>query len=87
MAEKSKTDKMKEELFYTPSNAFYTCTDREIGKAMKFCEGYIDFLNACRTEREVNAFVKESAVRKGYREFDRSAKYAAGDKVYFDIHG
>ncbi len=87
MSEKTKADILKEELFYNPSNAFNVCNEKETDKAMKFCEGYIDFLNACRTEREVNSFVKAQAVKKGYKEFDRAAKYKAGDKVYFDIHG
>ena len=61
MSKKTEQELLKEELFYTPESAYFVCDDKEIAKAEKFCEGYIGFLNACRTEREINASVKELA--------------------------
>ena len=86
MSKKTQEEILKEELFYTPKNAYYVCDDKEIAKVGKFCEGYIDFLNACRTEREANAFVKALAKKNGYTEFNPKGKYKAGDKVYYDVH-
>ena len=86
MSKKTQEEILKEELFYAPQNAYYVCDDKEITKVNKFCEGYIDFLNACRTEREANAFVKELAKSRGYKEFNPKGKYKPGDKVYYDVH-
>ncbi len=86
MAEKSKTDKLKEKLFYESRHANYICDEKELAEADRFCVDYIKFLNACRTEREATAYIRDLAVKKGYSEFDSSEKYRAGDKVYADIH-
>ncbi len=68
-------------------NGFFSVTDKEIKKADKFCEGYKDYLNQAKTEREaVNVAIKD-AKKNGYVEFDVNAKYKAGDKVYYNNRG
>lgn len=86
MSEKTQAEVLKDKLFYKAKHANYICDAAETDKGDKFCSDYIDFLNACRTEREANAFVKELAIKNGYTEFDASAKYKPGDRVYFDVH-
>ncbi len=85
MSEKTKAEMLKEELFYSPEHAAYTCEEGEIEAADSFCEGYKDFLNKCKTEREAASYVKALAEEKGYALFDPNASYKAGDKVYADI--
>ncbi|MBQ8763381.1 MAG: aminopeptidase [Clostridia bacterium] len=85
MSEKTQAELLKEELFYSAQHASYTCDDGEIAVADDFCEGYKDFLNSCKTEREAVVYVKELAEKNGYIPFDPKAYYAAGDKVYADI--
>lgn len=87
MSKKTEAEKLKEELFYSPKHANYVCDEKEIEKADYFCVDYMNFLNACRTEREAAAYTKYLAIKNGYTEFDSSGKYKAGDKVYYDIHG
>ena len=51
-------------------------------KAFAYCEGYKEFLNAAKTERE---FVREAVLRlkeAGYEEFEEGKIYQPGDKVY-----
>ena len=51
-------------------------------KAFAYCEGYKEFLNAAKTERE---FVREAVLRlkeAGYEEFEEGKIYPPGDKVY-----
>lgn len=86
MAEKTQSEILKEELFYSPEHANYVCDEKEIETADEFCVDYMKFLNACRTEREAAAYTKALAEKQGYREFDAKAKYKAGDKIYADIH-
>ena len=52
MCEKTQAELLKEELFYSAQHASYVCDDSEIAVADDFCEGYKDFLNNCKTERE-----------------------------------
>lgn len=85
MCEKTQAELLKEELFYSAQHASYVCDESEIEVADDFCEGYKDFLNNCKTEREAVAFVKELAKRNGYKPFNPNMIYAAGDKVYADI--
>lgn len=80
--EKTKAELLKEELCYDPKHVSKVVDDSEIEKADNFARGYIDFLNAAKTEREVTAFMKAEAEAHGFTKFDKTKKYAAGDKVY-----
>ena len=73
---------LKEKLFSKRKNGWLRITAEEKQTVADYCEGYKAFLNAAKTEREavVNALVLAKA--HGYKEFDRNAKYSAGDKVY-----
>ena len=87
MSEKTQADILKEELFYSPEHAAYSCEEGEIEKADKFCEGYMKFLDACKTEREAVVYTKALAEKEGFIPFDPKASYKAGDKVYYDNRG
>ncbi len=84
MAEKSKAELLSEELTYTPAHAMKQIDAREVQAADDFCAGYMQFLNACKTEREAVAFMQKAAEANGFTPFDRAKKYACGDKVYFN---
>ncbi len=51
-------------------------------EAFAFCEGYKEFLDQGKTERECVQFTLDKIKKAGYVEFDESKKYKAGDKVY-----
>lgn len=57
--------------------------EAELQVAMDYAEGYKKFLNDNKTEREVAKFVVAEAEKRGFKPFDRNAKYAPGDKVYY----
>lgn len=84
MAKKNETTakELKEKLFNRKKNAYLRMPDTEIRKCDKFCEGYKSFLNKCKTEREVTAFVEEEAKKAGFQPFDKNKPYKAGDRVY-----
>ncbi|MBR2476808.1 MAG: aminopeptidase [Clostridia bacterium] len=50
--------------------------------ALTFSDGYIDFLNKCKTERTCIEFVKSSAEANGFKDIDAISSLKAGDKVY-----
>lgn len=61
---------------------------REAAEA--FCEGYKDFLNRCKTERETAARVAAMAEEAGFKNLDtllsEGTPLQAGDKVYSLMH-
>ena len=85
--EKSKADELKEKLFHKRENAAKKLTQSEIAEADAFCEGYKDFLNRAKTEREAASFMEVRAKAHGFAEFDPKKAYAAGDKVYYNNRG
>ena len=84
MSEKTQAEILKEQLFAVNEHAAYTCEEGEIETADTFCEGYKNYLNTCKTEREAVAFTKALAEKEGYKPFDPKATYKAGDKVYYE---
>ena len=55
---------------------------KEFKKSDEFAIAYKEFLNKAKTERECVALAKEMLIKAGYKEFDITKKYKAGDKVY-----
>ncbi len=88
MAEKtSMAEELSKELLISRRNGFWDVTDEEIEKADAFCEGYKDFLNRSKTERESVAQTIVLAEKAGFVPFDSSKMYHAGDKVYYNNRG
>ncbi len=82
--EKTYFDEMKEKLFYEPKHASTVIGEAEIDNADSFCEGYKDFLDNAKTEREAASRIIELAKNAGYQEFIPGEKYTAGEKVYYN---
>lgn len=83
MSEKEKTEgqKLAEKLTFTQPH-IQDERPELLEKAQDFCEGYKEFLNKAKTEREF-AFYAEKLLRQaGYRPFEKDRTYAPGDKVY-----
>ena len=83
MKEKTEAELLAEELTYSPKHAMKQMDNSEVQAADAFCGGYMQFLNDCKTEREVTAFVQAQAEAKGFEPFDCTKKYKTGDKVYY----
>jgi len=80
--EKTEGQKLAEELLMSPKSL----GERKhslLESAQEFCEGYKEFLN-CKTEREVVDYTIPLLKSKGYTEYVRGKKYAAGDKFYLN---
>ena len=59
----------------------------DIAAADAFCEGYKQYLNEGKTERECVRLTESMAVKEGYAAFDREKEYKAGDRVYYNNRG
>lgn len=83
----SVSEKLKKELFSNPENGRKTASEEVLKEADSYAEGYKDFLDRAKTEREAVETAIELAKNNGFKEFDRNEKYNAGDKVYFNNRG
>ena len=59
----------------------------QVEQAAEFCEGYKEFLDQGKTERECVKKAVELLTAAGYTEFDPKGSYQAGDKVYMNNRG
>jgi len=81
--EKTKGEVLEEKLFDNKKFGFEIVTEEETKNIMDFCEGYIDFLNNVKTEREAAKEVEQILIRNGFKEISSIDKLAAGDKIYY----
>ncbi len=70
--EENKTEgqKLQEALLYKTKNSWEKLSEEEITEAFKFCEGYKNFLNAGKTEREFTSAAVDEARKKGFVSLD-----------------
>lgn len=59
----------------------------QIEEAAGFCEGYKEFLDRGKTERECVNVAVEMLQKAGYAEFEPGRRYNPGDKVYMNNRG
>lgn len=81
---KSKGELLKEKLYLDNKNAYDALNSEEIQDAYAYCEDYMKFLDAAKTEREA---VKESVrilEKEGFKPFEYGKKYVKGDKLYYN---
>ena len=76
----SVSEKLKKELFSNPENGRKTASEEVLKEADSYAEGYKDFLDRAKTEREAVETAIELAKNNGFVEFDRNKKYKADRK-------
>ena len=88
MSEK-KTDakKLQESLTLKKKNAVLLMEDDTLKKCDKFCEGYKEFLDNSKTEREAVISSIKIAEENGFTEFKLGKELNPGDKVYYNNRG
>ena len=85
--EKVDAKALAKELLVDRTHGSTRVCQEEMKKSQRFCEGYKEFLNAAKTERESVTFAVEAAEKAGFVPFDPAAKYAPGNKVYYNNRG
>ena len=81
------TEELKEKLFYEAPHASAKMTAEEIDEADSFCEGYMSFLDAAKTEREAVEQAVELAEMNGFTPYVPGRIYSAGSKIYYNNRG
>lgn len=81
------SENLRKKLFYAAPHAARKMNAAEIGTADTFCEGYKDFLDAAKTEREAVTQAVALAELNGFRPYVEGGRYPAGSKIYFNNRG
>ena len=74
---------LKDKLFNKKLVGWNNIDLHEKENVFSFCNGYIDFLNKAKTEREAVSVAKEIAESNGFRDISTFTSLNPGDKVYF----
>lgn len=74
-------------LTYKRTNVYETADETLMTEIFDFAEGYKQFLDEGKTERECCAYVEAAAKAAGYEAFDFGCKLKAGDKIYYNNRG
>ena len=68
MAEKSQGEELREKLFNEKKNGWETASEEEKNNIFSYAEGYINFLNKSKTEREIVKNSVQMAKENGFKE-------------------
>lgn len=80
----NKAEDLKKALFSDRKNGCLKCDKEYIAAADGFCEGYKDFLDAAKTEREAVKAAIKIASEAGFSEFEKGKNYSAGDRFFIN---
>lgn len=85
MEQNEKNKELREKLLYNRRSGAVDADT--LSRADDFCEGYKNFLNAAKTEREAVTEAVRLAADAGFTEFERGKRYNPGDRVYLNNRG
>jgi len=77
----------REELFYSPKNSSDRLDAAEKAVSDAYSEGYKNYLDCAKTEREAVSSAIALAELQGFRPFERGMTPKAGDKLYRCVRG
>lgn len=87
MSEKTKGQEMLEELSYKKRNVYEEADAALIKSIYDYAVGYMNFLDAAKTEREAVDVSIALAKKAGFTEYKLGDKINVGDKRYLNQHG
>lgn len=87
MSEKSIGKEMLEKLSYKKKNVYEEANAEKIKAIYDYSEGYMEFLDKAKTEREATEVSIELAKKCGYTEYKLGDKLSVGDKKYLNNRG
>lgn len=74
-------------LTYKKKNVYETADEEKIKKIFSYAEGYKDFMDAGKTERECVAYLVKKAEKAGFTPYVLGEKLNPGDKKYYNNRG
>lgn len=87
MSEKTIGKKMFEELSYSKKNIFEVASSDKIKVIFDYADGYMNYLDNSKTEREATEASIAILEKAGFTEYKFGDKISVGDKKYLNQHG
>ena len=87
MSEDKELKQWKEKLFYQPKNGYDQIDAEQTGEIFAYAEGYKQFLDAARTEREAVKEAIRMAEEAGFVPYTFGMELQPGSKVYVNNRG
>ncbi len=87
MGEKTKGQKMLEQLAYKKKNVFEEASPERVKAIYDYSEGYMKYLDCAKTEREATEVSVALAKKAGFTEYKLGDTLGVGDKKYLNQHG
>ena len=78
---------LRETLLAAPKNGFTRISAADRAEMDAFCQRYMAFIDACKTEREATSWAIAEAEKLGFVPFVPGMATKPGDKVYYNNHG
>ena len=78
---------MQEKLVYKKKTVYELCSNEVIEAAYEYAKGYVEYLDASKTEREAVVSAIALAEKNGFKEYVLGAPISVGDKFYFNNRG
>jgi aspartyl aminopeptidase len=79
---KTKKSKLEEKLSMKEESAWVKCDAKKQKEIFNFCEGYADFINKSKTEREAVKEIIKFVEKKGFKSLKKVKSVKAGDRLY-----
>lgn len=76
-------ENLKDTLFNKKKSGWLETNNEKFNKIFDFCNGYMEFMNHSKTEREFAANARKLAEANGFKDVNQMQSLKAGDKVYF----
>ena len=78
---------MNKELLYNKETVYKKAAAKVVKSAFDYAEGYKNFLDAAKTEREAVRVTIEMLEKKGFSEYKLGDKINKGDRLYYNNRG
>lgn len=72
---------------YRKQTVYEKAPAKTVTKAFEYAEGYKEYLDLAKTEREAVAYSIELAKKAGFREYSFGDRIVAGDRLYYNNRG
>ncbi|MBO7253432.1 MAG: aminopeptidase, partial [Oscillospiraceae bacterium] len=80
-------DELREKVLMAPKNGYTTLTAEQREEMNAYCKRYMNFMDACKTEREATDWAIREAEKLGFKAFVPGMAANPGDKIYYNCRG
>ena len=80
----TEAENLKNSLFRKTRSGWEGVDEAKKQEIFNYCQGYMDFLNRSKTEREIVKSAKWLAEERGFRNINECETLNVGDKVYYN---